>query len=191
MKQFEGFSSEAPRAGYEMLPKGLYIAGIKAVRLEGKEPDQRLVIRLDIIEGEYTAYYTKRYNEESKNGNGRYEVRYKGDYTLQIPDKNNPNRQHYDWDVKSFNGAIWSVEDSNDGYHWDWNENSLVGKTVGINVRAGTYNGNPYTKIGRLESVKQIRDGRCKVMKDMEPRNDGNQESTSGGFTIVTEEIPF
>ncbi len=193
MKPINGFKSEAPAAnGYAMLPKGLYIAQIKDVRVEGSAPDQQLVIRLDISEGEYAGYYTNRYKSDSQS-NSRYEVRYKGDYRLQIPDADNTKREHYDWDYKTFQGAIWAIEDSNDGYHWDWNEAGLKGKTVGINVRQGEYNGSPYTKIGRLESVKMINAGKVKVMRDLTPRQDpGNQAPTATGFAPVEDvEIPF
>lgn len=191
MKPINGFKAEAPTASYPMLPKGLYTAGIKAVKIEGTEPDQRMVLRLEIIEGEYAGYYTNRYKHDSTAG-GRFEVRYKGDYALQIPDQANPRRQHFDWDLKSFNGAIWSIEDSNPGYHWDWNEQGLVGKTVGINVRQGTYNGNPYTTIGRLESTKMMAEGKCKVMADMKPRGDDQAAAAApASMMVVEEEVPF
>ena len=196
MKPVDGYKSEARSNGYPMLPKGLYIAGIQNVKIEGTEPDQRLVLRLDIIEGEYTAYYTKRYNNDASAG-GRYEVKYKGDYRIQIPNQANPKREHFDWDLRALNNAMWAIEDSNDGYHWDWNEAGLRGKMVGINVREGSFNGVPYTQIGRLESVKMIREGKCKVMSDMKPRTSGDSDSgrsqaaAAPSFMVVEEEVPF
>lgn len=197
MKPFEGFKSEAPSTGYPMLPKGLYIARIQNVMIEGSEPDQRLVLRLDIIEGEHAGYYTKRYNSERASGNTQYEVKYKGDFRIQLPDQNNTKRQHYDWDLRTFNNSIWAIENSNDGYHWDWNEMGLKGKTVGINVRQGSFDGTPYTTIGRLESVQVIREGKARIMKDMKPRTTGDQApaaeaAVAPGFTVVEdEEVPF
>lgn len=192
MKPIDGFKAEAPRAGYPMLPKGLYIAKIKKARVDGAEPDQQLVLRVDICEGEYTGYYTSRYNSEKAAG-GQYEVKYKGDFRIQIPNSANPRREHPEWDLSKFNNAIWAIEDSNDGFHWGWEEKSLEGLTVGINVRQGTFNGSPYTSIGRLESVKRIRDGRCKVMQDMAPRSSGEATVTAAPtFTPVEDDdIPF
>jgi len=193
MKPIEGFKSEAPTTAYPMLPKGLYKAGIKAVKIDGAEPDQRLVIRLEIIEGEYAGYYTKRYQNDSQNSSGRYDVRYKGDFSLRIPNQANPKSQHFDWDLRSFNGNIWAIEDSNPGYHWDWNEQGLVGKTVGINVRQGSFNGTPYTTIGRLESTQFMDAGKCKVMADMKPRVSGTaaEATVPAGMMVVDEEVPF
>jgi len=192
MKPIEGFKAEAPAASYPMLPKGLYVAKINNVKIDGDEPDQRLVLRVDITEGEHTGYYVKRFNSDKERG-GQYEAKYKGDFSIQIPNQNNPRRQHYDWDNRAFGNAIWAIEQSNPGYHWDWNEQGLKGKAVGINVRGGTYNGKPYTSIGRLESVQAIRDGSAKVMADAKPRGDAQTAGNmDGGAIVVTDdELPF
>lgn len=192
MKPIEGFKAEAPAASYPMLPKGLYVAKINNVKIDGDEPDQRLVLRVDITEGEHAGYYVKRFNSDKERG-GQYEAKYKGDFSIQIPNQNNPRRQHYDWDNRAFGNAIWAIEQSNPGYHWDWNEQGLKGKAVGINVRGGTYNGKPYTSIGRLESVQAIRDGSAKVMADAKPRGDAQTAGNmDGGAIVVTDdELPF
>ncbi len=194
MNPINGFSPKAPTTKTPMLPKGAYVAGVKGVKIEGTAPDQRIVIALDIIEGEQTGYYTNRFNQESKNSTGKYEVKFKGTYRLQIPNEANQKRQHYDWDLRSFENAIWAFEDSNPGYHWDWNEAGLKGKVIGINVRRGEYNGIEYTTIGRLESANAVREGKVKVMADMKPRFDGQtigNGSSADGPIIVDEEVPF
>ena len=81
MKQYEGFKSEASGKKYPMLPAGTYVAGIKNVKLDGQEPDQQLVLRLDVIEGEYAGYYTKRYENDTQNAGvqQQFQAKYKGD----------------------------------------------------------------------------------------------------------------
>ena len=79
MKSTSDFKSERTAGSYPMLPKGLYAATIKAVKVEDDGPDQRLTLRLEITEGEYAGYYTKRYNADKDRG-GQYEVKYKGDW---------------------------------------------------------------------------------------------------------------
>lgn len=192
MKSTSDFKSERAANSYPMLPKGLYAATIKAVKVEDDGPDQRLTLRLEITEGEYAGYYTKRYNADKERG-GQFEVKYKGDYTLYAVDKKNTNRRWPDSDIKTFNGAIWAIEQSNPGYHWDWNEDGLKGKFVGINVRQGSYNGSPYTTIGRLESIPEIREGKVKVMQDAKPRGSAAQTEApaNDGFTQVDEDVPF
>jgi hypothetical protein len=198
MAKINGFKSEAPSNSFPMLPVGAYVCGIKNVKIEGKAPDQQIVLRLDIIEGEQTAYFTKRYNHDT-NAGGKYEVRYKGDFKIQIPDANNAKRQHPEWDLRTLNNSIWCIEASNPGFKWDGDTDhigELKGKLVGINVREGIYNGNTFTQIGKLETVDDVRQG---LVKPMKPRSDGSSlpqtaptAADPSGFTPVeTEELPF
>ena len=195
MKQFEGFKSEKQAGAFAMLPAGAYVAAIKNVKIDGTEPDQQLVLRLDIVEGEWAGYYTRRYDPD-RNGSSQYDVKYKGDLRIQVPNSANPKRSHPEWDVRTFNGAIYCIENSNPGYKWDWNEAGLKGKIVGINVREGVYNGNVFTQIGRLEVADDVRKG---LVKPMKPRSDGSSlpqnapaATDPSGFTPVeTDELPF
>ena len=195
MKQYEGFKSEASGKKYPMLPAGTYVAGIKNVKIDGDEPDQQLVLRLDIIEGEYSGYYTKRYENDSQGAgyDQQYQAKYKGDLRIQVPNPDNTKRIHPEWDVRTFNNAIYCIEQSNPGYKWDWDEKKLKGKTVGINVREGTYNGNVYTQIGRLEVAEDVRRG---IVETMKPKKPSGQTVTGvdaqTGFTgVETDELPF
>ena len=197
MKAYEGFKSEKSGNSFPMLPVGAYVCEIKNVKLDGTEPDQQLILRLEIVEGDFTNYFTNRYNHDMNRNAGqqRYGVtKYKGDFRLNVPNPANTKREHPEWDVSAFNNMVYCVQTSNPGYEWNWDETTLKGKKVGINVRAGTYNGNPYTQIGKLETVDDVRKGVCKPMK---PKADNRpaMAETSGdpsGFTMVeTEELPF
>ena len=193
MKPFAGFKSEAKSKSYEQLPEGPYVATIKATRIDGREPDQSLIIRVDVSEGQYAGYFTKRWKHD-KDSNTRYEPKYKGDFRLRIP---NEGSAYYENNLAKFNDAIYRIEQSNPGYHWDWNENGLVGLTVGINMQKNFYNDNPYTKIGRLEIADDVRKGIVNVMKAGEPRSDAYEppvqqvDSQSGFMVVNTDEVPF
>ena len=196
--KIDGFKSEAPGKAFPMLPEGAYVCGIKNVKIDGKEPDQQIVLRLDIIEGEWAGYWTKRYNHD-KERSDKYEPKYKGDYRIQIPDSRNSRRQHPEWDLKTLNNSIWCIEQSNPGFRFDGDTDhigELKGKIVGVNVRGGSYNGIEYTQIGRLEVAEDVRKGIVKPMKrkadtmgsaDPDAKTDGQT-----GFPVVeTEELPF
>ena len=188
MKATSNFRSEPAKSAYPMLPKGLYIAQIKGVKVEEEGPDQRMTIRLDIAEGEYAGYYTKRYKADQERG-GQFEVKYKGDFVLYAVDEKNTARKFPQSDIKKFNGSMWAIEQSNPGYRWEWDERTLAGKLVGINVRQGTFNGIEYTNIGRLESIPDIKAGKVKVMKDAEPRGSASTTEAAGdGFNMVVSE---
>lgn len=198
MAKINGFKSEAPKKKFPMLPEGAYVAGIKNVKIAGKEPDQQIILRLDIIEGEWAGYYTKRYNNDKENAD-KYDATYKGDFRIQIPDSRNEKRQHPEWDLKTLNNSIWCIEQSNPGFHFDGDTDhigELKGKIVGINVRGGSYNGIEYTQIGKLEVVDDVRKGIVKPMKrkpdTMGTVDNATPSADPSGFTPVdTEELPF
>lgn len=193
MKPFAGYKAEQP-SNSTMLPAGCYVAKIKGAKVEGNEPDQQLKIMVDITEGEYAGFYTKQYEGLKNRTDMQYQPKYKGVLSIQIPNEANTNRQHAEWDVRTFNNTMWVIETSNPGYHWGWDENSLKGLTVGINVREGKFNGNPFTKIGRFEVADDVRNGLCKVMKPMQDRGDSAPATDAQtGFTVVEadDDIPF
>ena len=199
MKQFAGFKSEASASGaYEMLPAGAYVAQIKNVRIDGTEPDQSLVLRVDVTEGEYAGYFTNRYKHDAGNTNSKYPAKYKGDFRLRIPNPDNKKAQYPESDLRRFNDAIWRIEQSNPGFHWQWVEGNLAGLQIGISMQEGEYNGMPYTTIGRLETVDDVRQGKVKPMKPRKPRSDAGitdvstETTTPAGAQAVDDiEIPF
>ena len=195
MKAYKGFESKLSSKAYEQLPPGPYVAAIKAVKIEGQEPDQTLILRLDIAEGPYEGYYTKRYMHDTKNEKSRYPAKYKGDFRIRIPNENNTKAMYPESDMKNFNDFIARVEASNPGYTWDWDEQGLRGKMIGVSVQQGTYNGSLFTKIKRLEIVDDVRQGRVNMMEPMAPRSDASYDppvdQSSGFAKVETDELPF
>jgi len=191
MKAFNGFKSEAQNNKPRMLPPGPYVAKIIAVKIDGKEPDQSLVLRLDVCEGPYSNYFVERYNREKESA--KFEPRYKGDFRLRIPNEANTKAMYPETDIRRFNDAIYRIEKSNEGYHWDWDEQGLAGKIVGINMQLGEFNGSPYTRIGRLEIADDVRKGIVGEMKPREPRGDSpaQTDQQSGMAKVDDPELPW
>ena len=200
MAKIKGFKSEAPAKGYPMLPKGAYVAGISNVKVDGEAPYQQIVFRTDIIEGEHTGYFTKKYNHDKDNAQ-QFEAKYKGDFRIQIPDANNAKRQHPEWDLKKLNNTVWAIEQSNPGFHWDGDTDHVgqfKGKLVGINMQYGTLNGIGFTRIGQFCVADDVRKGLVPPMKDLPDRMSGDAPASApaaaapAGFTPVeTDELPF
>ena len=211
MKQFSGFTGERSKEGYPQLPAGPYVGKIMNVKLDGLEPDQTLILLLDVTEGEHTSYFAKRFAHDDKaytEKKYKYPAKYKGTLYLRIPNENSKKSMYPETDLRIFNDAIACIQASNPGYTWDWNEAGLKGLTVGFSVRQGTYNGNQFTKIFKLEDANEVRMGKVDVMTPMAPKSDAaepvgavyqppvtqqvNYTQVQGGFTQVnTEELPF
>ena len=193
MKAFDGFKSEKSNQGsFGQLPAGAYVGKITSVKIEGAEPDQTLAIAVDVTEGEHAGYFSRRLKHDQEMG-GQFEVKYKGVYRLRIPNPANTRAMYPDSDKKRFNDAIWRIEASNPGYHWDWNEKGLVGRAIGFSMQEDEYNGNAFTRIGRFEVVDDVRAGIIPKMKPRKPRQDASASAPAepSGFTQVETELPF
>lgn len=196
------FKAEAQSYGDRtMLPAGLYIGAIIGVKPE----EDRLTMQVEITEGDFAGYYKKDYDAQ----NSQYRPKkYKGVYVLRFPDGNNSRSDQFR--EREAKGCAWAVEQSNEGYHWNWEtvERELKGKAVGLNVRErdwameDTINGGwrtgTTTEIARFESIQDIRNGKAKVARKRElSQNDKDRMAQSdaaepAGFTAVeTEELPF
>ena len=185
------------------LPAGVYVGKILGAKCEqqeiaGRQID-RLVLQLDVTEGEYKDHYQKLY-EASKGG--MFTPKYKGIYRLNIPQKGD---QYEQMNKRILQGAAWALEQSNSGYKWDWDESKLKGLSVGFSVREADYliedNGElrtgTTTEICRLESVSDVREGKAKTpkkreLKDAQKKRLEEYSTQNTTYTEVEEEeLPF
>ena len=129
MKQFNGF--EAKRSGgQEALPAGGYVAKIIGAKEKKYDWGSVLEIGFDVCEGEYKGFFDTQYKAA---GDG---AKWKGILRQRVPDEDN---QYFEGQKRSFNNTMWAIEESNTGYHWDWDETKLKGKTVGVLFRNYEY----------------------------------------------------
>lgn len=145
---------------------GWYAAAILKVG-EGQTPNgsQYLEFAFDIIDGEFAQYYAKDFKAQTGT-----DKKWRGTLRLFTTEKALP----------MLKGAITSIEESNPGYTWTWDENTVKGKKVGIGVRREQYEATD----GQLKfSTKPFMF--CSVQKvlagDMEPPKDKllNKPTTS------------
>ena len=195
---YQGFQAQERKGYLELPPAGCYVAEIQQVKTElsYNKDRENVVCMIEITEGEYKGRYMEVYNSQKEQfGN----VKYKGVFSL-IP----PIEGDEPWRQRAFESNLWCVEQSNPGYHWDWDEKKLKGKKIGINVRNRLYTYNEQdrstTEIAKFETVDDVRNGRCKVAKDRDTRSKGDTGTSAGGgepdelaFTDVSKEVevPF
>lgn len=187
MKPFNGF--EAKKSGTrEKLPAGGYIAKILNAEVVDYSWGSVLLISFDIAEGEHKDFFKTDYkNQDSED------KKWRGTYRLRIPLDDGSEQDG--WTKRTFGNAIWAVEDSNRGFHWDWDEAMLKGKFVGVLYRNREWemNGNTgwTTECCALAGVDDIHQGNFKMPKDKPLK----EKSSSSAFTPVDEEngddLPF
>ena len=148
------------------LPAGGYEAKIinaKVVNYEGSNGSyERLEIAVDITAGEYKDYY-----KQDFDSNTRDDRKWRGVARFYVPTDDGSEKDEYTKSVlKSVTDAL---EDSNKGYHWDWDETKLKGLKVGILVRDkeyevdGRHGFSP--EIFRFTDINRIKEGKFTVPK--------------------------
>lgn len=112
--------------GNERLPAGGYICRIMKAWVETTMSGaEMLALALEISEGEYAGFYGKQFNmRKANNPNAKWPCVFK-QFALNTDGQTNP----------FFKGMIKSIEDSNVGYSWNWQEVSLQNKTIGMIFR--------------------------------------------------------
>ena len=198
MIKYDGMKSEEAKSNIKYLPAGPYVAQVLKVSIEGNAPDQQLAVCMDILEGEYAGWFMKKFKSMQANQNSQYPVKFKGVLRLRIPNPANTKAQYPESDIRRFNDMIWRFEKSNDGFHWDGDEQKLVGKVIGISMQEDTYNGATFTKIARFEVADDVRDGKVSVMQPKN-REEAQPDPTpapmvdqrSGMQMVDTAELPF
>ena len=165
------------------LPAGGYEAKIinaKVVNYDGSNGSyERLEIAVDITAGEYKDYY-----KQDFDNNTRDDKKWRGVARFYVPTDDGSEKDEYTKSVlKSVTDAL---EDSNKGYHWDWDETSLKGLKVGILVRDkeyevdGKHGFSP--EIFRFTDINRIKEGKFTVPKQkLLKESSGTSAAASSG----------
>lgn len=129
----KGYDEAQTYGDKQILKPGGYILIIKkAEPHQDKNGNPMLKISYDIAEGEFQGFYAKAYKANTRQDKKWSGVSYQGiegsDITLSI-----------------FKGFITSIEESNQGYKWNWDEETLTGKYIG-----GIFGREQYEKDGKL-----------------------------------------
>lgn len=161
IKSYNGFKSErtTPR---ETLPVGGYVAKIMDATVISYDWGDVLKVDFDIAEGEYKGFFATDYRNNPND-----DKKWRGTYRINIPDERN---QYFDSQRKSFNNFIACLEETNSGFHFDWDESKLKGKGIGVLFRnkEWEYNGSTgwTTECCAVTTAKDVREGNFKMPKD-------------------------
>lgn len=167
----------------EKLPLGAYVCKVMGVRVDSSEYGEQLAIQFDIAEGEYANYYKQEYAANTNDNK-----KFKGVMRVWLPRDDGSEKD--EWTKSTFKGMCTAFEKSNPGYVWNWNEQTLAGRMIGILFRNEEWEYDGKTgwtvKPFRAISVDTVRSGSFTIPKDKPLKNkasDGFGESY-GSYAI-------
>ena len=186
MKAFNGYKAEKA-ATREQLPVGGYVAKILDAEEVTYTWGSVLVISFDIAEGEHAGFWKKDYQNQTGE-----DKKWRGTYRLTIPADDGSEKD--EWSKRRFGNAMWAVEQSNPGYHWDWQEQTLKGKLVGVIYRNREWEMNGQTgwttECGTLIDAESARKGDFKPLKD-QPLNKKAAAPAGSFASMDDDDLPF
>lgn len=196
INRFQNYETTQAYTDSEQLPRGGYICRITGARIEETQYGQRVKIAFDIDDGPYKGYYQNKYD-----ANQNEDKKWPGVYSLGVPKDDGTEQDN--WTKRRFKTFTNALEDSNAGYHFDWDETKFKGKRIGIvfNYREYEFNGrngmtpNP----AKVVAVEAIANNHYKVPEDRLLNGSKAAPAQSSGIDgfvnipnkSVEEEIPF
>lgn len=198
MKKLNGYKEAQAYSDQERLPVGGYI--LKILNVEYKENDwgDVIILSFDIDEGEFKGFYAANYKAQTGE-----DKKWKGTYRLRVPKDDGTEQDN--WAMRRFKTVITNFEESNNGFHWDWDEQKLKGKKIGALFNNKEYNFNNrsgfFTNCHSLVTVEKIKSGNFEIPEDTLLR-EGSAYATNStvkmdedGFMNIPdgidEELPF
>lgn len=187
MEKVQGYDeAQAITGEYERLNAGGYICKIISAKEEKSKSGKRmLVLALDIIEGDKKDFFRNRFNENSN------------------PDKKWPAgaiyRQMLEGEKAAgfLKGLMTSLEASNDGFKWNWDEKKLADLKCGAIFGEEEYKKmdgsvGTSTKVKFIRTVKAIQDGNFKIpeLKKLPEKGEAFEDFVNS-VTSDDEDLPF
>lgn len=191
MKPLNGYANARAYAETERLPIGGYILKILDVKFQSFDWGSIILLSFDITEGEQKDFFKKNYKAQSDE-----DKKWKGIYRLRVPKDDGTEQDN--WTMRRFKTVITAFEESNPGYHWNWDENTLKGKTIGalFNNKEYEFNGRHgfFTNCHSLLAAERIRSGKFSIpddtlLKKTSGPNDPYTNPIGNGFMIIPDGV--
>lgn len=161
IKAYNG-AKAAKFANREPLPRGGYVLKIISAKVEEYDWGQMLILAVDVCEGEHKGFF-----ERDFKANTNEDKKWRGTYRINVPTEGS---QYFETQQKTFNNLIACLEESNSGYHWDWDESKLKGKLIGGLWRNKEWEMNGKTgwttECCSVTDIASIREGNFKLPAD-------------------------
>lgn len=193
IKKFKDYATTQSYSEYKQLPKGGYVLKVLGADVKENTVGQYVTIHCDVAEGEYKDFFA----EDYKNQQGE-DKKWHCNFFINVPKDDGTEKDN--WTKRRFKTIIEAFEDSNEGYHFDWDEQKFKGKLIGglFNIREyEKHDGSvgSATNLAQLCKIDSIRNDTFKLPADKLLLKKPAVTTDSEGFMTIPEggevELPF
>jgi len=187
--KYKGFEKKKFSSAREILPAGGYVGKILKAEVMQYSWGNQLKISFDITEGDFTDFFRRDWDNNTNE-----DRKWRGVLKLTLPTGDGTEQDG--WKINAVNNLAASLEESNSGYTWDWDETKLKGKLLGFLVREFEWsmNGNfgVSTEASSCTDVESIRKGKFKIPKMRKLKAEQNTASAQSQDSITDpDDLPF
>lgn len=196
INRFNDYQETKSYGQVQVLPKGGYVLKIMGAEVCQNSNGQYVKIGCDIAEGEFKDYFANDYRSQQSE-----DKKWRCNYLLNVPKDDGTEQDG--WTKRRFKTVIEALEESNPGYHFDWDEKKFKGKLIGGLFNEREYEANNdvrrATNLAQLCTVDSIRNNTYKLPADKllgtRSVNASAQNTSSDGFMNIPDgisaELPF
>lgn len=186
MKHFNGFEARKDTSSAQ-LPIDAYVCKIISAEVNSTQYGDKLLVQFDIAEGPYTEYYAHQLADSTFA-----DAKWKGNIRISVPTEGD---QYFAQQLRGFNNFMYAVEESNPGFHWDWDEGKLAGKLLGIVYRNKEWEKDGktgwYSEPFKPVTVEDVHSGNFSIPKE-KPLAASKKPAQAETYTTVSEDdCPF
>ena len=160
--KYDDFKAAKTGNSREVLPAGGYVGEIKKAEVLKYSWGSKLVIAYDITEGEYAGFFMKDWQNNQND-----DKKWRGNLSMTLPMEDGSEQDV--WKKRAIGNLAASLEESNPGYHWDWDETKLKCKKLGFLVREREWEMNGRTgwttEACSCTDIESIRSGHFRIPK--------------------------
>lgn len=160
------------------LPVGAYVCKIKQASVKNTEWGDQLNVLYDIEDGEYAGFYADDFNQQPPENK-----KWKGILRFWLPKEDGSEKDGFT--KRKLKAFITTVESSNRGFAFNWDERSLAGKLIGVIYRNEEWEYNGKTgwsaRPFRATTVDNVTDGNFTIP---EAKPLGNKAESNFGFAV-------
>jgi hypothetical protein len=179
MRQLNGYAQAQAYSETDRLPIGGYVLKILDVKYQTNDWGDIILLSFDVVEGDQKDFFSNNYKAQTSE-----DKKWKGNYRLRVPKDDGSDQD--EWTMRRFKTVIKNFEESNSGYHWNWDEQTLKGKQIGalFNNKEYEFEGRRgfFTNCHSLVSAEKVRSGKFEVPGDTLLKK-GNGQAQAGPFT--------
>lgn len=196
IKRFNNYETTKAYGDIQTLPKGGYVLKIMGAEVCSNTIGQYVKISCDVAEGDFANFFANDYKNQQTE-----DKKWRCNYLLNIP--NDDGSEKDGWTKRRFKTVIEALEESNPGYHFDWDEKKFKGKLIGGLFNEREYQANDgsvkrATNLAQMCNIDKIRSGKYQLPDDkLLSSNSRHQQPNIGkdGFMSipdgVDEALPF